>query len=279
MRKLAGLVAVILGAALVPRVIAEDGTPATRQLWDDAFRRARAEVRQKTGSTGAAYLGLTVWRLRRAAAQTLPADSVRLPLDGEDWWAESVDAGTRFAPGERLRLGVESARRGYLYVIDTEENANGSQAEPRLVFPTTRTRGGDNRVTPGRLVEIPDLADTPPYFSLRRSHEGHVADVLTIFVTPHPLEGIRPGREPLPVSKEQLARWQRTYGAPASRLGLSHGQARTYTHAEHEAASSATRVLTHDDPLPQTLFRVDSPAGGGIWVQVSLGVFEEETAK
>ena len=279
MHKFAGMVAVMLSAALAPRLMAEDGTPATRRLWDDAFLRARVEARQKTGNTGAAYLGLTVWRLRRAAADALPAGAVRLPLDGEDWWAESVDAGTRFAPGERLRLGVESARRGYLYVIDTEEDANGSQGEPRLVFPTTRTRGGDNRVTPGRLVEIPDLADTPPYFSLRRSHEGHVADVLTLFVTPRPLEGIRPARESLPVSKEQLARWQRVYGAPASRLGLSHGPARTYTHAEREAASSATRRLAHDDPLPQTLFRVDSPAGGGVWVQVSLGVREEETTK
>jgi hypothetical protein len=279
MRKLCGALLVALSVASAPRLTAQDRAQATRRIWDDAFRRARATTQEKKAQAGAAYLGLTVWRLRRAAAGPQPEGAVQLAFDGEDWWAESVEVDTRFSPGERLRLGIESARRGYLYVVDTEQNADGSLGAPRLVFPTTRTRGGDNRVSPGRLVEIPDLMDTPPYFSIRRSHPGHVADVLTIFVTPRPLEGVRPAREPVPIAKDQLARWERAYGAPASRLTLSQGSARRYTRAERDAAASATRLLAHDDPLPQTLFRVDRPAGHGMWVQVSLDVIEKESMR
>jgi hypothetical protein len=277
MRNPIGLLALMLTAALAQRVPAEENVSATRRLWDDAFRQKRVEARENKGgaTTGEGYLGLTVWRLRRAAPGTSPDSLVRLTAEGGEWLAESVLAGTRFAPGERLRLGIESARRGYLYVFDAEEYADGSRGEPHLVFPTTRTRGGDNRVAAGRLIEIPDVSDTPPYFSIKVSRENHVADVLTILVTPRPLDGVRPGREPLPIAKEQLAGWERAYGAPASRLDLPHAAARPYTPAERAAASSSTRLLAHDDPLPQTLFRVDRLSGGGLWVQLSLGMLEK----
>jgi hypothetical protein len=276
MRRFCSALFLALVVAPAPRLIAQEEAPTTRRIWDDAFRRARAEAREKKAQAGAAYLGLTVWRLRRASAEPQPEGAVRLALEGEDWWAESVEVGTRFAAGERLRLGIESARRGYLYVVDTEQNADGSQGTPRLVFPTTRTHGGDNRVSAGRLVEIPDLVDTPPYFSIQSSHQGHVADVLTIFVTPRPLEGMRPARDPLPITRDQLARWERAYRAPASHLSLSPGPARPYTRAEREAAASDTRLLAHDDPLPQALFRIDRPSGNGMWIQVSLDVLDKE---
>ena len=53
--------------------------------------------------------------------------------------------------------------RAYLYVIDREQYADGTQGEPYLIFPTTRTRGGDNSVKAGRVMEIPSQDDNPPY--------------------------------------------------------------------------------------------------------------------
>jgi hypothetical protein len=45
---------------------------------------------------------------------------------------------------------------GYLYVIDREQYEDGTLGEPVQIFPTTRTRGGDNSVKPGSLIEIQD---------------------------------------------------------------------------------------------------------------------------
>jgi hypothetical protein len=272
------LIAVFASLAL-QRTAASEDRAATRRLWDEAFRRKRVEAGQESerARTGEAYVGVTVWRLRPAAPSGAGPASAQITVAGSDWLAERVETGTRLAAGERLRLGIESARRGYLYVLDTEEYADGSRGEPHLVFPTTRTRGGDNRVAPGRLIEIPDLSDTPPYFSIQRSRKDHMADVLTILVTQRPLASVRPGRVPLAITREHLARWERTYGAPAARIELPDGAGRPYTAAERAAASSNTRLLAHDDPLPQTLIRIATPAEGGLLAHVSLGILEKET--
>jgi hypothetical protein len=251
--------------------------PAMRRLWDEAFRLSRSDGRPKAARAAETYVGLTVWRLRAADAESGKPGDPRFAADGGEWLAERVETDASLTPGERLRLGIESARRGYLYVLDSEEYADGTRGEPRLIFPTTRTRGGDNWIVPGRLVEIPDGSDTPPYFSVARSRSDHVADVLTILVAPRPLPGVRPTREARPVAKQLLETWERTYGAPAARLELPAGAGRSYTTAEHAAASSRTRRLTHDDPVPQTLFRVSAPARGGLLLHVTLGMTAEET--
>ena len=80
--------------------------------------------------------------------------------------------------GRPCSLSFESARAGFLYVIDREQYADGSASEPYLIFPTSRTRGGDNRVEAGRLIEVPDQADRPNYFSVRRSRPDQVAETL-----------------------------------------------------------------------------------------------------
>jgi hypothetical protein len=273
------LLIIVLSASPALRSRAQESDAGTRRLWDEAFRRQRAgaSVDERVPAGGEIYVGLTLWRLRPSTPPSATASSSNAAEgNGGEWIAERAETGLRLAAGERLRLGVESARRGYLYVLDTEEYADGSRSEPRLVFPTIRTRGGDNRVAAGRLVEIPDPSDTPPYFSIRRSRTDHVADVLTVIVAPHPLKGVVPGREQVLVKREQLALWERAYGAPASRLELPDGAGRPQSPAELAAAASTTRLLAHDDPLPQTLFRIESPAGGGAWVQLSLSMSEKE---
>jgi hypothetical protein len=252
---------------------------ATRKLWDDAFRKKRAATHEgeKAESEGESYLGITIWRLRSSAPQDAAAGSAEAIKEPADWPAARVEAGTLFKPGERIRLGIESARRGHLYVLDSEQYADGSRGETRMIFPTMRTRGGDNRVAPGRLIEIPDLADTPPYVSLKRSRDDHVADVVTILVTPRPIQGVALGREPQPVTTEQLARWERDFGSAASRLELPQGAGQPRTTAEREAASSPTRRLTHDDPLPQTLYRIDKLSPKGMLIEVSLSMSAAKT--
>ena len=85
---------------------------------------------------------------------------------------------------------MEAARSGYLYVIDREQYADGTFSEPYLIFPTTRTLNGDNKVNVGKLIEIPAQDDGPPYFTLKRSRPDQVAEVLSVLITPEPLDKV-----------------------------------------------------------------------------------------
>ena len=85
-------------------------------------------------------------------------------------------------------------------MIDRERYAGGSTGDPYLIFPTTRTRGGDNRVAPGQIIEIPGQDDRPNFFTPRRSRLDQTGELLTVIVTPQPIAGITIGDKPLPLS-------------------------------------------------------------------------------
>jgi hypothetical protein len=85
-------------------------------------------------------------------------------------------------------MSIEAARTGYLYVVDQELYADGSKGEPYLIFPTTRTRGGDNSVKVGRVIEIPAQEDAPFYFTLKRTRTDHVGEVVSVLVSPTPIQ-------------------------------------------------------------------------------------------
>jgi hypothetical protein len=87
-------------------------------------------------------------------------------------------------------MSIEAARTGYLYVVDQEIYADGSKSEPSLIFPTTRTRSGDNSVKAGRVIEIPAQDDAPPYFTLKRTRADHVGENVIVLVTPTPIESL-----------------------------------------------------------------------------------------
>ena len=163
---------------------------------------------------------------------------------------ERISANTRLVQGDRVRISVEAVRSGYLYVINREQYADGSQGEPYLIFPTTRTGGGDNRVEVGRLIEIPAQDDSPPFFTMRRSRPEHVAEVLSVLVTPTPIEGLTITDKAQKLSKEQVAKWDRAWSYSVGRLEMATaGQAWT-----KEEKDSKTRALTSSAPAPQLLF-------------------------
>ena len=128
------LIAIAVAALIVGSdfVAAQNQDHATRRLWDTAFIKSAKQRRTGarryrlitpnipvTGVAGDSVVGVTVWRLRR------PTDSDSgerlLVQDGtneEAWIPERISANTRLTPGDRLRVSVEAARTGYLYVID-----------------------------------------------------------------------------------------------------------------------------------------------------------------
>ena len=241
----------------------------TRKLWDTAFiipaaNKTTASRRRPAGRYRVAtpnvptdnvapdtVVGVTIWRLR-PANRTESGERLIVHDDNStnEWLPERISSTTRLTQGDRLRISVEAVRAGYLYVIDREQYADGSLGEPYLIFPTTRTSGGNNEVSVGRLLEIPAQDDAPPFFTMRKSRPDHVAEVVSVLVTPEPLPGVQIGDKALKLSDTQVASWEKSWGSDVGRLEMSTaGQAWT-----KEEKESRTRALTSAAPAPQLLF-------------------------
>jgi hypothetical protein len=227
---------------------------------------------QPTTNTTPSMLGITLWRLRPAdkkdesQARLLEQESdSEVVLIGE-----RVGAETRFQEGQKVRLGVESPRSGYLYVIDREQYADGTYSEPYLIFPTLKTRGGDNSVVAGRLVEIPDQDDRPFYFKMNRHRPDQTGEVLTFLVTSQPIPNLELSRKALKLTNEQFAQWEQKWRAPARRVELANHAGKAYTKIEMTAGANKTTLLGPTDLPPQIIFRLNGRTTGAVMVTLPL---------
>jgi len=243
----------------------------TRHLWDTAFidqgnkaankRPARRSYRIATprvpvvGVSPDTVIGITLWRLR--PSRKADAGERIITHDGPEsmeWLPERVSSSGRLAEGDRIRMSIEAARSGYLYVVDQEQYADGSKGEPYLIFPTTRTRGADNSVKAGRVIEIPAQDDSPPYFTLKRTRADHVGENVIVLVTPTPIESLTISDKAQRLSAETLAAWEKSWGTQTGRLEMTNGAGKSWTKEEREAGADGTRSMTEVEPAPQTLY-------------------------
>jgi hypothetical protein len=211
-------------------VVAQKSDEATRKLWDTAYiapavggkntahRRARSKYRIATPNVPTdnvvpeSVVGITIWRLRPAGR----ADSGERIIVHDDnaakeYVPERISPNTRLNAGDRVRISVEAARNGYLYVIDRELYADGTLGEPYLIFPTTRTLNGDNQLSVGKLAEIPAQEDSPPFFTIRKSRPDQVAEMVSVLVTPTPLEGVAITDKAQKLTDAQVAKWEQSW--------------------------------------------------------------------
>jgi len=196
-------------------------------------------------------VGVTIWRLR--PAKRYDSGERLIVHDDEsikEWLPERISPNTKLVQGDRLRISVEAVRAGYLYVINREQYADGTVSEPYLIFPTTRTGGGDNTVAVGRQLEVPAQDDSPPFFTMKKSRPDHVAEVLSVLVTPTPLEEVQITDKAQKLTEAQLASWEKNWGGSVGRLEMTT-QGQTWTKEEKDAN---TRALTAKAPAPQLLF-------------------------
>jgi hypothetical protein len=237
------------------------------------YRSASGKPASKPLSTTDSFtqLGLTIWRLRPAATRDT---GTRILVQGEsqttEWVPERMEANTPLRIGERLRFSFESPQTGYLYVIDREQYANGTLGDPYLIFPTTRTRNGDNQVTAGRLIEIPAQDDRPNFFTLQQSRLDQTGENLTVIVSSQPLAELAITDKALKLSVEQVAKWEKEWEAQTERFEMVGGKGQTWTNAEQAAGADATRSLTQQDPPPQTIYRVATKPGQPVLIKVGL---------
>jgi len=288
-------------------VLSNEGT---RQLWDENLQKRRPPATQPAApklrreqpkansdvplppsadKLGDSFVGFTLWRLRPSR----PADEqgTRLLVQEEDTGsreeltAERVEADRPLPDGAKVRVSIEPARSGYLYVVDREQYDDGSFSDPWLIFPTTRIREGHNRVGPGSVIEIPDPDDKTPYFTLRRNRSRRagaaskplleqVSEVLTVLVSPAPIPGMPIGRTAQKLSLEQFTAWEKKWGTQTKSLEASGQSGKSYTQAEKRAGKEGA-LLTADDPLPQTMFQSDAKPGEPLLVTVPIKIVDK----
>jgi hypothetical protein len=219
-------------------------------------------------------IGVTIWRLRPSSgveggARMLVMENARQT----EWTPQRIEADTPLQVGERVRLSIESPRAGYLYVIDREQYADGSFGDAYLIFPTLRTRGGENQVRPGKLVDIPAQEDNPSYFTLvpSPSRSDQVAEILSIIVTPEPLSNLRLTERPLKLSKSEVAKWEASGSIEVERFEMVGGAGMPWSKVEMAAsAAGSSRILTQEEPAPQTVYRIGSRSRNAFMVTVPL---------
>jgi hypothetical protein len=262
--------------------------PAPPRRRDPVVKRTLpAEVPTVAAQSDTVDIGVTVWRLRpgklageEAGVSFLTADSLaQLVTPVRITGTDPVQL------GDRLRFSIESPRAGYLYVINRTQYTDGSVGEPELIFPTTRTRGGDNRVKPGRLVYIPALDDDVPYYKVTADGPAgkvNVGEIIHIVYSPKPIPELATlNRDKVRISREMVEKWTSTWGdlARQQQLNLVGGEDRAATRAEHEAGEAGGRSLRQDEPTPQTLFRVHANPNGPAMVTLHLLYGDSATSK
>jgi hypothetical protein len=238
-------------------------------------REVHGNAFAKNTTPGAAIIGVTLWRMR----PSISSDPVKIrglvhdpeqPDDTKEWTAERISTQASLAEGQFVRLSIESARRGYLYVIDRDVYADGTKGAPSLIFPTLRLRGGDNRVQPGIAIEIPDAQDRPPIFRVKKTRPDQVTVMLTVIVAFRPISEIRPSREAQKLNPELLATWENRWSTKTERLEYAASLGNAYTTAEQAAAQPNPRPLGPNDPLPATLIEAKTPPGQPMLISVSI---------
>ena len=218
-----------------------------------------------------AQVGVTIWRFRPSTS----ADKTKELVEEEDapptqWSLERISEGTLLAPGQRVRLGIESlSRDGFLYVVNREQYADGAFGEARLIFPTRRTAEGGNRVKAGKIVYIPGA---PRYFRIKPSQtsKGHVAEVLTVLVSAKPL--VDPAEfadGPWVIAPVRLTEWEKLWAVSPTKFEMEGGAGQTMTDKE-QAAGVGSSELTQDEPVPQTIYRVTVKPEDTLLVTVPL---------
>jgi hypothetical protein len=191
-----------------------------------------------------------------------------------------VSSETPFKAGEKIRLSIESPSDGYLYVLNCEVYEDDSRGTLSLIFPTTRTRNGNNFLTAGSPIEFPAATDEPSYFEFRPQAKAKkaVAEALIFMVTKTPIENFTPQELPLTIEYDKFEKWEKKWSGKLQIWENDSELGKPYTQAEYESASetrtrgiaSDGRILKANEPEPQTLFAVETQSDDGLIVTLLL---------
>ena len=254
----------------------DSGDVATRGMMNMNFSESRPGGVKKPGTAlvPGALVGVTLWRMRPAADSDSPGTRGLFHDVGglqRELTPERIAANTPLTEGQQVRISIETARAGYLYVVDQDQYADKTSSEPYLIFPSQKLRGGNNQLKAGVPVEIPDLADDPPYFIMRHTRPDQVSELLTILITPKPIPGVASGADRQKLSAAQFASWQKQWASKTRPVDAPDQAGKPYTVQEKNAAAG-TKPLGQNDPTPQTMFQMDVKPGAPMLIELPLQI-------
>lgn len=262
-----------------PAAAQSEGEDSARLLWNKRFEAARAKTATPSSTEKPAekidgeLVGLTIWRLRPATASEEQKDArllIRKTGGNNKLTPERVASSVSFNETELVRLSIESPRDAFLYVIDREVYAGGKLGDAYLIFPTRTTRGGDNALTAGKMIDVPALSDQIPYFTLTRSRQDHTTEMLTLIVSPVKLD-LPLSDAPVKLDAAQLAQWEKQWGGKVEAREASQRAGGRWT-AEEKEAAEGSRKLAQGDPLPQTIYKVAVKPGAALLLNIPLRI-------
>jgi len=246
--------------------------PAGAQHVQPAKTAPPSETKAGAAKPGGTTLGVTIWRMMPSR----PGDGARLlvqtPKAKEPYTPHRLEAGDLMSVDDKVRLSIEAPSGGYLYVVDQEIFATGPLGTPNLIFPTTGTRGGDNRVSGGQLIEIPAQTDAVPVFFIDPKRAEYRGEHLTIILTPQPIPGLKLSAEALPLPPATFNAWMSQYRADYRHFELAGGKGQAWTQPEQQAGADGSRLLTLADPAPQTVFFFPERAGKPVMASLDLRI-------
>lgn len=248
-----------------------------RRIRTDEFLAERQPLKPRPATAsnkpvGPALVGVTVWRLRTPRT----GDGARLIVhedtpEAQELTPERLSTGSPLRTGDRIRISLECARGGYLYVLSRELYKGGSAGKPYLIFPSRRIMNGGNQVRPGRVVEIPEWSNATPYLRLIRSRPDQESEELIVFVTPAPIKDLMSDGKPMPVAESLLAEWQKKYTQAVRILDAKELAGAGMSDSE-KAASTKGAILRPSDPPPQTIYATRAAPGIPIVIAFPLTI-------
>jgi hypothetical protein len=234
---------------------------------------AKLPPNSETAPAGTSFVqvGVTFWRFRPSTAADKTKELVEEEETGPtEFTLERIEEGTLLAPGQRVRISIESlTRAGYLYVIDREQYSDGTLGDPTLIYPTLKT-SDTNYVKAGRLVYIPSATGK---FRIKPSvgAKAHVGELVTILVSAKPLiDRAQLGPKAIKLPREQVEAWDKQWSVKAARFEMDGGVGQAMTEKEQQAGRTGSQELTQDDPVPQTVYRMAIKPANSILLSLPL---------
>ena len=168
-----------------------------------------------------AQVGVTIWRVD--SGQSKGVDQV-----GDEQTIERLDTNAPYKNGDTIRLRIQSPTGGYLYIVDREQYSDGTYGPAALVFPTTRTRGGNNQIEAWTPVEVPAYPAvwkfTPRKLKEGEARKVQTAEVLTLIISPKPLiDRSRISERQLALNKGEFESWLAQWQRPTQQFDVEVG--------------------------------------------------------
>jgi len=129
-----------------------------------------------------------------------------------------------------------------------------------------------DQASPRRGVgKIPGRRDEVNVFTLQPK-ANQVSEVLSLLVSPEPIAGLKIGHDPLELKAALFAEWVKKWAVGPQKFELQGDQSPVMTDKENQAGAGNGPALTEDDPLPQTLYKLNVKPGNPVLVEIPLKI-------